>query len=198
MNADFSGRSGYRRDRGIIRSRCQRVDPLEGAKLHKPQDDVAVALRRGTPRAFRAWRIMWAWFGGTIGSSEPCRITSGAPLAGTQLIQDLIDDGLSHVARFSPDGDKIMRLHAQSAVIENGFVFVPEEADLRHSSPASTPAPHSACRSSESCSAIPRPRPAWGSPTFGNCIPMGSVSGRDRRGRWRPSARLEYRGSKLR
>jgi predicted phage terminase large subunit-like protein len=48
--------------------------------------------------------------------------------SGTQLIQDLIGDGLSHVARFSPDGDKIMRLHAQSAVIENGFVFVPEEA----------------------------------------------------------------------
>jgi predicted phage terminase large subunit-like protein len=45
-----------------------------------------------------------------------------------QLIQNLIADGLSHVARFSPDGDKIMRLHAQSAVIENGFVFVPEEA----------------------------------------------------------------------
>jgi hypothetical protein len=48
--------------------------------------------------------------------------------SGTQLIQDLIGDGLSHVARFSPDGDKIMRLHAQSAVIENGFVFLPEEA----------------------------------------------------------------------
>lgn len=48
--------------------------------------------------------------------------------SGTQLIQDLIGDGLSHVARFSPDGDKIMRLHAQTAVIENGFVFVPEEA----------------------------------------------------------------------
>ncbi len=48
--------------------------------------------------------------------------------SGTQLIQDLIGDGISHVARFSPDGDKIMRLHAQTAVIENGFVFVPEEA----------------------------------------------------------------------
>jgi len=48
--------------------------------------------------------------------------------SGTQLIQDLIGDGISHVARYSPDGDKIMRLHAQTAVIENGFVFVPEEA----------------------------------------------------------------------
>ncbi len=48
--------------------------------------------------------------------------------SGTQLIQDLIGEGLSHVARYSPDGDKIMRLHTQSAVIENGFVFVPDEA----------------------------------------------------------------------
>jgi len=48
--------------------------------------------------------------------------------SGTQLIQVLIGDGISHVARYSPDSDKIMRLHAQTAVIENGFVFVPEEA----------------------------------------------------------------------
>ncbi len=48
--------------------------------------------------------------------------------SGTQLIQDLIDAGLSHVARHSPGGDKIMRLHAQTATIENGFVFLPDEA----------------------------------------------------------------------
>jgi predicted phage terminase large subunit-like protein len=46
--------------------------------------------------------------------------------SGTQLIQDLIGDGLSHVARFSPT--RSCGLHAQSAVIENGFVFAPEEA----------------------------------------------------------------------
>ena len=28
----------------------------------------------------------------------------------------------------SPDGEKIMRLHAQTATIENGFVFLPDEA----------------------------------------------------------------------
>ena len=59
---------------------------------------------------------------------RPASIVIEDRASGTQLIQDLIGDGLSHVARFSPDGDKIMRLHAQSAVIENGFVFVPEEA----------------------------------------------------------------------
>ncbi len=32
------------------------------------------------------------------------------------------------VTRYSPDGDKIMRLHAQTATIENGFVWLPREA----------------------------------------------------------------------
>ena len=48
--------------------------------------------------------------------------------SGTQLIQDLIEAGLSHVTRYQPDGEKIMRLHAQTATIENGFVHLPEEA----------------------------------------------------------------------
>jgi predicted phage terminase large subunit-like protein len=56
--------------------------------------------------------------------------------SGTQLIQDLIDAGLSRVTRYKPDGDKIMRLHAQTATIENGFVYLPETvnwlADFLH------------------------------------------------------------------
>jgi len=32
------------------------------------------------------------------------------------------------VTRYKPDGDKIMRLHAQTATIENGFVHLPREA----------------------------------------------------------------------
>jgi predicted phage terminase large subunit-like protein len=48
--------------------------------------------------------------------------------SGTQLIQDLIEEGLSKVTRFKPEGDKIMRLHAQTATIENGFVHLPREA----------------------------------------------------------------------
>jgi predicted phage terminase large subunit-like protein len=48
--------------------------------------------------------------------------------SGTQLIQDLIAEGLSTVTRFAPAGDKVMRLHAQSATIENGFVRLPESA----------------------------------------------------------------------
>jgi len=51
--------------------------------------------------------------------------------SGTQLIQDLLEAGLSRVVRYKPDGDKIMRLHAQTATIENGFVFLPENAHWR-------------------------------------------------------------------
>lgn len=48
--------------------------------------------------------------------------------SGTQLIQDLIEAGVSKVTRYTPDGDKTMRLHAQTATIENGFVHLPREA----------------------------------------------------------------------
>jgi predicted phage terminase large subunit-like protein len=48
--------------------------------------------------------------------------------SGTQLIQDLIEEGLSMITRFNPDGDKVMRLHAQTATMENGFVHIPREA----------------------------------------------------------------------
>jgi predicted phage terminase large subunit-like protein len=45
---------------------------------------------------------------------------------GTQLIQELIADGCCSVTRYQPDCEKIMRLHAETAMIENGFVHVPE------------------------------------------------------------------------
>jgi len=48
--------------------------------------------------------------------------------SGTQLIQELIADGCHGVTRYQPDCDKIMRLHAQTAMIENGFVHIPESA----------------------------------------------------------------------
>ena len=48
--------------------------------------------------------------------------------SGTQVIQDLIADGCHGVTRYQPTGDKTMRLHAQTAVIENGFVHIPETA----------------------------------------------------------------------
>ena len=48
--------------------------------------------------------------------------------SGTQLIQELIADGCHGVTRYDPTCDKIMRLHAQTALIENGFVHIPEAA----------------------------------------------------------------------
>jgi hypothetical protein len=48
--------------------------------------------------------------------------------SGTQLIQELIADGCHGVTRYQPDCEKIMRLHAQTAMIENGFVYIPQNA----------------------------------------------------------------------
>jgi predicted phage terminase large subunit-like protein len=48
--------------------------------------------------------------------------------SGTQLIQELIADGVHAVTRYQPQADKIMRMHAQTAMIENGFVHLPEAA----------------------------------------------------------------------
>ena len=44
--------------------------------------------------------------------------------SGTQLIQELVADGLPAVTRYQPQSDKVMRLHAQTAMIENGFVHL--------------------------------------------------------------------------
>jgi len=40
----------------------------------------------------------------------------------------LIADGCHGVTRYQPDWDKIMRMHAQTAMIENGFVSIPQNA----------------------------------------------------------------------
>jgi len=48
--------------------------------------------------------------------------------SGTQLIQDLIAEGCHGVTRYQPTDEKTMRMHAQTAVIENGFVHLPETA----------------------------------------------------------------------
>jgi ribosomal protein S18 acetylase RimI-like enzyme len=45
-----------------------------------------------------------------------CRLDRGQGL-GTQLIQELIREGLYAVTRYQPQSDKIMRMHAQTAMI---------------------------------------------------------------------------------
>ena len=48
--------------------------------------------------------------------------------SGTPLLQELQAEGLSAVTAIQPVGDKVMRLHAQTAVIEQGRVWLPHEA----------------------------------------------------------------------
>src|SRR6201987_129402 len=48
--------------------------------------------------------------------------------SGTQLIQELITEGCYAVTRYLPTSDKTMRLNAQTAIIENGFVHIPQSA----------------------------------------------------------------------
>ena len=77
--------------------------------------------RMGYPelkRAVREQRELW--------DAEVVLIEDRA--SGTQLIQELTHEGLYAVKGFTPEGDKVMRLHAQTAMIENGFVHLPREA----------------------------------------------------------------------
>lgn len=48
--------------------------------------------------------------------------------SGTQLIQDLKSEGMHAVKKYTPDGDKVMRMHSVTSTIENGFVYLPEKA----------------------------------------------------------------------
>ena len=49
--------------------------------------------------------------------------------SGIQLLQDLRDDGLHGATAYTTSMDKIMRAHSVSSTIENGFVFIPTQAD---------------------------------------------------------------------
>lgn len=48
--------------------------------------------------------------------------------SGTQLIQDLIADGVHGVTRYEPKMEKVMRMHSVTSTIANGFVHIPEQA----------------------------------------------------------------------
>jgi predicted phage terminase large subunit-like protein len=77
--------------------------------------------RMDYPNLKRAVREQWQAYGATV-------ILIEDKASGTQLIQELIEEGVHPVTRYKPDGDKLMRLHAQTATIENGFVYLPREA----------------------------------------------------------------------
>jgi predicted phage terminase large subunit-like protein len=48
--------------------------------------------------------------------------------SGTQLIQELISEGMHAVKKYVPTMDKIMRMHSVTSTIENGFVHLPDKA----------------------------------------------------------------------
>jgi predicted phage terminase large subunit-like protein len=48
--------------------------------------------------------------------------------SGTQLIQELVSEGMHSIKRYEPVMDKIMRMHSVTSTIENGFVHVPDKA----------------------------------------------------------------------
>jgi predicted phage terminase large subunit-like protein len=76
--------------------------------------------RMAYPDLKRAVRELWEAYGPTVVLIED-------KASGTQLIQELVEDGIRAVKRFKPEYDKVMRLHAQTATIENGFVYLPQE-----------------------------------------------------------------------
>jgi predicted phage terminase large subunit-like protein len=60
---------------------------------------------------------------------RPTNILIEDKASGTQLIQELVRDGIYGVTRYEPTMDKIMRLHSVTNTIENGFVYLPSEAE---------------------------------------------------------------------
>ena len=60
----------------------------------------------------------------------PNKILIEDKASGTQLIQDLLSEGLNSVLAYDapPGNDKVMRLHAQTASFENGCVLLPSYA----------------------------------------------------------------------
>ena len=49
--------------------------------------------------------------------------------SGTQLIQELVNEGIHAIKRYEPTMDKVMRMHSVTSTIENGFVHMPEKAE---------------------------------------------------------------------
>jgi predicted phage terminase large subunit-like protein len=51
--------------------------------------------------------------------------------SGTQLIQELVSEGVHAIKKYEPTMDKTMRMHSVTSTIENGFVHLPETAAWR-------------------------------------------------------------------
>ena len=77
--------------------------------------------RLGYPELKRAVR-------GQAEAFQPKTILIEDKASGTQLIQELVSEGMDSIKRYAPTMDKIMRMHSVTSTIENGFVHIPDKA----------------------------------------------------------------------
>jgi len=77
--------------------------------------------RLGYPELKRAVR-------GQAEAFKPETILIEDKASGTQLIQELVSEGMHAIKRYEPTMDKIMRMHSVTSTIENGFVHIPDKA----------------------------------------------------------------------
>jgi len=59
---------------------------------------------------------------------KPSTILVEDMASGVPLIQELVNEGTYAVKKYSPEGDKEMRMNVQTAIIENGFFYLPKHA----------------------------------------------------------------------
>jgi predicted phage terminase large subunit-like protein len=77
--------------------------------------------RLGYPELKRAVRDQAEAFG-------PTTILIEDKASGTQLIQEMVNEGMYAIKKYVPTMDKIMRMHSVTSTIENGFAHIPEKA----------------------------------------------------------------------
>jgi predicted phage terminase large subunit-like protein len=80
-----------------------------------------IRKRFGYPELKRAVREQAELF-------DPQTILIEDRASGTQLIQELVGEGMYAIKSYEPAMDKIMRLHSVTSTIENGFVHLPDKA----------------------------------------------------------------------
>jgi predicted phage terminase large subunit-like protein len=77
--------------------------------------------RLGYPELKRAVREQAAAF-------RPETILIEDKASGTQLIQELVSEGVHEIKKYEPTMDKIMRMNSVTSTIENGFAHLPDKA----------------------------------------------------------------------
>ena len=77
--------------------------------------------RLGYPELKRAVREQAATY-------SPRTILVEDKASGTQLIQELVNEGMSTITKYAPTMDKTTRMNTVTSTIENGFVHLPEKA----------------------------------------------------------------------